>query len=87
MTIYGYLVTYTDHTDYKEYKDYGFVAAESRADAVQEVENEYLGDYATIEEISVHSVVDDENSYMIGKYQIDFFIDAARQNGYGEEGN
>lgn len=85
--IYGYLVTYTDGTNSKTYKDYGFVTAETRADAIREIENWYDNTYATIDEISIHTVTDEENSCLLDKYQIEFFVDAAKQNGYDEEGN
>lgn len=88
MTIYGYFVTWTDYTDGKSNKDYGFIAAESRAEAMEIVEEQYEGDWASVEEIGISNVTgEDDNSALLDRYQIDFFIDAMRQNGYGEEGN
>ncbi len=89
MTIYGYFVTCTDHDNGNSLKDYGFIAAESRAEAIANVEEEYENDYFTITEIGVTKLhdEDDEKSAMLDKCQIGFFLDAMRQNGYDEEGN
>ena len=88
MTIFGYFVTWTDYTDGTSHKDYGLVAAESRADAIVDVEKMYEGDWASVEEIGISSLnPEDDNSPILDQNQIDFFIDAMRQNGYGEEGN
>lgn len=88
MGIYGYFVSWIDTTDGDSHKDYGFVAAESRADAVAAVENQYEGELASVEEIGISTIQsDDDNPAILDKYQIDFFVDAMKQNGYGEEGN
>lgn len=88
MTIYGYFVTYTDYTDGTSHKDYGIVVAESRADATAIIEEQYDGEWASIEEVGISSIVDeDDNPAILDKYQIGFFIDAMKQNGYNEEGN
>lgn len=88
MSIYGYFVSWIDTTDGDSHKDYGFVAAESRADAITEVENQYEGEYASVEEIGISTVQsEDENPAILDKYQIGFFVDTMEQNGYGEEGN
>lgn len=88
MTIYGYFVTWSDYTDGASHKDYGFVAAESRADAMEIIEGQYEGEWASVDEIGISSVTDeDDNPAILDHYQIGFFIDAMRQNGYEEEGN
>lgn len=87
MTIYGYLITYSDETDGKEHKCYGLIAAESRADAIRDLEDCYDATYAHIVEISLHSVADDETPNIMDNYQINFFVDAAKQNGYEEGEN
>lgn len=88
MAIYGYFVTWTDYTDDKSHKDYGFVAAESRAEAMEIVEEQYEGEYASIDEIGISNVTDENSSSVtLDHYQIGFFIDAMKQNGYDEEGN
>lgn len=88
MTIYGYFTSWTGHTDGKSHKDYGFVAAESRAEAMEIVEEQYEGDWASVDEIGISNVTgEDENSTILDHYQIDFFFDAMKQNGYDEEGN
>ena len=84
MTIYGYLITYSDETDGKEHKCYGLIAAESRADAIRDLEDSYDCSYAHIVEISLHSITDDETPNIMDNYQIGFFVDAAKQNGYEE---
>jgi len=88
MNIFGYFVTWTDYTDGKSYKDYGFVAAESRAEAMRIVEEQYEGEYASVEEIGISSVTDEnDNPVILDRYQIGFFLDAMKQNRYDEEGN
>ena len=88
MTIFGYFVTWTDYTDSASHKDYGLVAAESRAEAMEIVEGFYDGDWASVEEIGISNLnSEDDNPAIVDQNQIDFFIDAMRQNGYGEEGN
>lgn len=88
MTIFGYFVTWTDYTDSASHKDYGLVTAESRAEAIGIVEGFYDGDWASVEEIGISNLnSEDDNSAILDQYQIGFFIDAMRQNGYGEEGN
>lgn len=87
MTIYGYLITYSDETDGKEHKCYGLIAAKSRADAIRDLEDFYDGDYAHIVEISLHSVTDNETPNVMDNYLIHFFVDAAKQNGYEEGEN
>lgn len=88
MTIFGYFVTWTGDTDGVSHKDYGLIAAESRADAITSVEIMYGGDWASVEEIGISNLNSEEdNPAIVDENQIDFFIDAMRQNGYGEEGN
>lgn len=88
MAIYGYFVTWTDYTDDKSHKDYGFVAANSRAEAMEFVEGQYEGEYASIDEIGISSVTDEnDSSVVLDHYQVGFFLDAMKQNGYDEEGN
>lgn len=88
MTIFGYFVTWTDYTDSASHKDYGLVVAESRAEAMEIVEELYEGDWASVEEIGISNLnSEDDNPAIVDQNQIDFFIDAMRQNGYGEEGN
>lgn len=87
MTIFGYFVTWTDYTDDASHKDYGLVAAESRAEAITNIENIYEGDYASVEEIGISNLDSEDNPAILDQNQIGFFIDAMRQNGYGEEGN
>lgn len=88
MTIYGYFVTYTDYNDGSSHNDYGLITAESRADAIANIEDEYENAHTTITEIGVTSIHgDDENTAMLDHYQIGFFLDAMKQNGYDEEGN
>lgn len=87
MTIYGYFVTWSDYTDSASHKDYGIVVAESRADATAIIEEQYDGEWASIEEIGISSIVDeDDNPAILDKYQLGFFIDAMKQNRYDEEG-
>lgn len=88
MIIYGYFVTWSDYSDGASHKDYGFVAAESRAKAMEIIEGQYEGEWASVDEIGISSVTDEnDNPAILDNYQIGFFIDAMRQNGYGEEGN
>lgn len=88
MAIYGYFVTWTDYTDRKSHKDYGFVAATSRAEAMENVEEQYEGEYASVDEIGISSVTGEyDNPVILDHYQIGFFLDAMKQNGYDEEGN
>lgn len=88
MTIYGYFVTYTDYNDSSSHKDYGLIAAENRANAIANIEDEYENAYSTITEIGVTSIHDDdEKTEMLDRYRIGFFLDAMKQNGYDEEGN
>ena len=88
MKIYGYFVTWTDYTDSKSHKDYGFVAANSRAEAIENVEEQYEGEYASVDEIGISSVTgENDNPVVLDHYQIGFFLDAMKQNGYDEEGN
>ena len=88
MNMFGYFVTWTDCTDGASHKDYGFVTAESRAEAMEIIEDQYEGEWASIDEIGISNVTDKEdNPAILDQNQIGFFIDAMRQNGYGEEGN
>jgi len=88
MTIFGYFVTWSDYTSGNSHKDYGLVVAESRAEAMGIVEEQYEGDWASVEEIGISNLnSEDDNPAIVDQNQIDFFIDAMRQNGYGEEGN
>lgn len=88
MTIFGYFVTWTDDTDGTSHKNYGLVTAKSRADAIADVENMYEGEWASVEEIGISNIDSvDDNSTILDQYQIGFFIDAMKQNGYDEEGN
>lgn len=88
MNIFGYFVTYTNYDDGISRKGYGFVAAESRAKATEIIEEQYDTDWSWVEEIGISNVTsDDDNPAMLDEYQISFFIDAMRQNGYSEEGN
>lgn len=88
MTIYGYFITWTDYTDDKSHKDYGFVAANSRAEAMEIIEEQYEGEYASVDEIGISNVIDEnDNPMILDHYQIGFFLDAMKQNGYDEEGN
>lgn len=82
MSIYGYFVTWSDRNDGASHKDYGFVAAESRAEAVGTVEEQYETSWASVEEIGISSFNDDEDNAVIDQNQIEFFIDAMKQNGY-----
>lgn len=88
MSIYGYFITWSDDTSEKSYKDYGLVAAESRADAIEHVEKMFEGAWGSIEEIGISSInSEDDDPAILDQHQIEFFIDAMKQNGYGEEGN
>lgn len=87
MSIFGYFVTYTNYDDGVSRKTHGFVAAESRAEATEIIEEQYDTDWSSIEEIGISNVTsDDDNPAMLDEYQIGFFLDAMRQNGYSEEG-
>ncbi len=83
MTIYGYFVTYTYFGDDASHKDYGLIAAENRADAITNIEDDYENAYSTITEIGVTTIhdVDDDKTSMLNSNLIDFFIDAMKQNG------
>lgn len=82
MKVYGYLIAYDE--DYRTVKTYGFVAANSRAEAVVQVEEDYA-DF-NISEIAIHDVADTDTN-TVDEYEIGFFIDAAKENGYTTEGN
>lgn len=82
MKIFGYLVRYFDHTDSESHKSYGLVPATSMADATAKVEDEYDFDPFMIEELTIVNIMDDEDTAVVDQYQLGFFVDAARQNGY-----
>ena len=87
MKIYGYLIKYFDHTDSESHKSYGLVPATSMADATAKVEDEYACDFEVfeIEEMTIVNIMDEEESAVVDQYQLGFFIDAAKQNGYDAE--
>ena len=91
MTIYGYFVTYTDYNDSvigTNHKDYGFVAADSRANAIAIVENMYEDEMLTIDEVGLTQISDeDDNPAILNHFQIEFFTNTMKQHGYDEEGN
>ncbi len=82
MKIYGYLIQYFDYTDSESHKSYGLVPATNMADATATVENEYDFDPFMVEELTIVNLMEDEESAVIDQYQLGFFIDAAKQNGY-----
>lgn len=87
MNIFGYFVTYTNYDDGVSRKTHGFVAAESRAKATEIIEEQYDTDWSWVEEIGISNVAsEDDSPVMLDEYQIGFFLDAMRQNGYTEEG-
>lgn len=85
MKIYGYLIQYFDYTDSESHKSYGLVPAASMADATATIENEYDLDPFTIEDLTIVNLMDEEESAVVDQYQLGFFFDAAKQNGYGED--
>lgn len=82
MRIFGYLIKYFDYTDSESHKSYGLVPAENMADATAKVENEYDFDPFMVEELTIVNLMEDEESEVVDQYQMEFFVDAARQNGY-----
>lgn len=82
MKIYGYLIQYFDHTDSESHKSYGLVPATSMSDATAKVEDEYDFDPFMVEELTIVNLMDDEDTAVIDQYQLGFFVDAAKQNGY-----
>lgn len=82
MKIFGYLISYFDYTDGESHKSYGLVPAANMADATATVENEYDFDPFMVEELTIVNLMDDEESAVVDQYQLGFFVDAAKQNGY-----
>ena len=82
MKIYGYLIRYFDYTDSESHKSYGLVPATNMADATATVENEYDFDPFMVEELTIVNLMEDEESAVVDQYQLGFFVDAAKQNGY-----
>ena len=52
------------------------------ADATAKVEDEYDFDPFMIEELTIVNLMDDEDTAVVDHYQLGFFVDAAKQNGY-----
>ena len=85
MKIYGYLTKYFDYTDEQTHSDYGFVPACNAAEATAKVEEIFDADPFGMLEVTVQNLMEDEDCELLDRYQINFFIDAAKQNGYGED--
>lgn len=84
MNIYGFLVRFWDYTTNRSMSTYGFVVSNTLSGATAKIEESYDSDPFAVEEITIQKI--DDVTDIIAEDEINFFIDSAKQNNFGNEG-
>ena len=85
MNIYGFLVRLWDYTTDRSMSTYGFVVSNTLSVATAKIEESYDSHPFVVEEITIQKI--DDVTDIIAEDEINFFIDSAKQNSFGNEGN